>query len=72
MNKEYITLKELEQLLNSIPMVKIETKNDSWGVTTPNYINMVTPDSIMYYVKDFIKSNKCKRKRKLEELNEQS
>jgi hypothetical protein len=58
MADEYITIKELEKVLNSIPMVN------------PNYIDMVSTSSVIYYVKEFMKSSKYQRKRKIEKLNE--
>lgn len=66
----YITIKELEKILNSIPKTKIEKDNNSWGDVTPYYDDMITPESVMYYVKEFIKSEKYQRKRKIEKLNE--
>jgi len=54
-NKE-IKLKDLESILRCIPKKKIEKDNNSWGDITPHYDDMVTTESVMYYVKNFIES----------------
>lgn len=49
--KTTIKIKDLQEILEKIPKIKMEEKYESWGCVTPHYKDVVTVDSIMFYVK---------------------
>lgn len=49
-NKTTIKLKDLKKVLDEMPKDKIEMNNRSWGDVSIHYKDVVSVDSIMFYV----------------------